>query len=321
GDNIMAALPDVIANTIGNLVAEGVQRITEPESVPSLSLLKKLGLTVDDLEGGQKALIIQASIDPKSEKNYAVVFDKIKALFNDSAAVKKLTGWYVPSELSKSQDILAVQKVLEARQRKGIAISDDEIGSAKFVTGVAKAGLQYVTFQRFNYAYDTLKQSLTQHGADKPDAVAAGIVANLWVESGHTMDPSVPQMGGGGGEGVAQWTTSARKNRFAEVEGVAVLSSSLTQQLDFLVREMTDKHLYENPVYDRTLYNAGQKIMSATSASSAAVEFVTRFERPRDTAGQRPIRAGIANTIFEYESGRTQGFDDFKKIILGLSVA
>lgn len=68
------------------------------------------------------------------------------------------------------------------------------------------------------------------------------------------------------------------------------------------------------------LYNAGQKIMAATTASMAAIEFVARFERPQDISGQKPIRSAIADNIFKYVSDKAQELNDFKKMILRLKV-
>ena len=94
---------------------------------------------------------------------------------------------------------------------------------------------------------------------------------------------------------------------------------------------MTDPNLYvtsythtskgDKPVYDKSLYNAGQKTLAAASASTAAAIFVAKFERPRDTKGQIPFRSKIATSIFNFESSNARSYDNFKQIILRASVS
>jgi hypothetical protein len=98
-------------------------------------------------------------------------------------------------------------------------------------------------------------------------AQAAGIVANLMAESRgiHTQ----PQLGGGAGYGLAQWTDPARKADFARLFGHDITQSTRGEQLRFLDWEVRNRPQFAS-------------VLAAHTAEEAARAFMTGFERPAD---------------------------------------
>ena len=100
---------------------------------------------------------------------------------------------------------------------------------------------------------------------------SAGIVGNLSAESG--VDPTIRQLGGGPGRGLAQWQVGGRWDTtsgdnvldYAAEQGADPLSLPL--QLDFIWYELT-----EFPSYGLT------KLRATTTAGAAAISFATNFE-------------------------------------------
>lgn len=102
-------------------------------------------------------------------------------------------------------------------------------------------------------------------------AQSAGVVGNLSAESG--VDPTIKQLGGGPGRGIAQWQVGGRWDTtandnvldYAAEQGQSSLSLGL--QLDFIWYELTSF-----PSYGLT------SLKSASSASAAATTFAAKFE-------------------------------------------
>lgn len=116
------------------------------------------------------------------------------------------------------------------------------------------------------------------------DAGTAGIMANLYHESGYK--PEQKQLGGGPGRGLAQWEGP----RWAALQTFARERSKpwtdLQTQLDFIMHEMKTNH------------GAGfiDHFKSSTDAYNSAARFENEFERPRDNHNAQ--RGATANDIF-----------------------
>lgn len=104
---------------------------------------------------------------------------------------------------------------------------------------------------------------------------AAGIVGNFLVESAHTMSGGIKEFSGGGGYGIAQWTTPARKRglaQYAANKGMSV--DNLDLQLMYALQEMKDQGL------DTKL----KGISGANAHQQASTMVMRQFERPLDMA-------------------------------------
>lgn len=116
------------------------------------------------------------------------------------------------------------------------------------------------------------------------DAGTAGIMANLYHESGYK--PEQKQLGGGPGRGLAQWEGP----RFTALQNYSRERSEpwtdLQTQLDFLMHEMKTNH------------NASfiEHFKSSTSAYNSAAKFENEFERP--AVNHNVERGSTANNIF-----------------------
>ena len=117
-----------------------------------------------------------------------------------------------------------------------------------------------------------------------PTHVAAGIVGNLYQESG--LDPLRKQNDGGNGRGIAQWDVRDRWPAFqkwATKQGRDY--KDLKTQLDYMLVEPG-----EGP-------RAVTRTMGATSPQEAAVIFGRLYERPSESAARWDIRKGVAQTL------------------------
>ena len=157
-----------------------------------------------------------------------------------------------------------------------------------------------------------------------PEAVA-GVMGNLEVESGGTMDPQVVQFSanfpgdrspelplaqieGRFGYGLAQWTSAGRqRNLIAFAAETGRSTGSLDLQLDFLMRELVGSY---EPVYV-TLTTPG------VTVAQASEDFLRRFETPRPftrSGTEAERQAEIANRlersirIFSEYSGSTGSY-------------
>ena len=96
---------------------------------------------------------------------------------------------------------------------------------------------------------------------------AAGIVANLEVESAHTLDPHIQQYGGGPGYGIAQWE-GPRQAQFQQVMGKDIHSASYGDELQFVQWELTHSESSAgNALRTQTsAYGAGSFLFGVTRA-------------------------------------------------------
>lgn len=345
GQNLLAAVPDVVASilqraaataldgvsksakvadsgkkeTVGAMTAKGVDSEAEME-LPSLKALSELGLTLDDIEdpnsiGEPKIILAKAN---SAVAKYATLRKNVRAFFADDSKVKDLHGWYIPSDKIRDENLRTALAVINAMEAKGTFASN--------VKTIATAGLEVATALRLEFSLARLTSQFMLAGAREPEKVASGVVANLWKESAGTFDPSVIEQGKNKpGQGIAQWTTKERKVRFKEVMGVSVLQASLGQQLDFLVFEMTQRELYyggSNPTYDKRMYNGGQATLKAKTAEEAAKIFMTKFENPADQSPSAVRgRQAMATKIHQYHNlyihkkATMQRYEELRKTI------
>lgn len=117
---------------------------------------------------------------------------------------------------------------------------------------------------------------------------AEGLVDNLLVESNYTLDPHQGQIGGGGGYGIAQWTSKDRKKQFASTEGVSLEHSTFEQQLDFVNWEL-----------NHTEKNAGNKLRDSNTISDASKVVTRYYERPKEVDQQSEFRAAYGEALFK----------------------
>lgn len=116
------------------------------------------------------------------------------------------------------------------------------------------------------------------------DAGTAGIMANLYHESGYKSEQK--QLGGGPGRGLAQWEGP----RFTALQNYSRERSKpwtdMQTQLDFLMHEMKTNH------------NASfvEHFKSSTSAYNSAAKFENEFERP--AVNHNAQRGATAKDIF-----------------------
>ncbi|MBN8887459.1 MAG: LysM peptidoglycan-binding domain-containing protein [Rudaea sp.] len=122
---------------------------------------------------------------------------------------------------------------------------------------------------------------------------AAGIVANLEVESAHTLDPHIQQYGGGPGYGIAQWE-GPRQAQFQQVMGKDIHNASYGDELQFVQWELTHSES-----------SAGNALRTQTSAYGAGMSVLNNYERPADR--NQPARGELAQQIFDRSHPTTGG--------------
>ena len=112
------------------------------------------------------------------------------------------------------------------------------------------------------------------------EAAAAGILGNMYVESGGTFDPSIHQYGGGPGRGLCQWEESysggsGRYNQLAVFAGRLGLSwDDITVQLMFVTHELNNGSL--NPYFSK--WGGVENFKHMTDPSEATYVFLCGFE-------------------------------------------
>lgn len=195
-------------------------------------------------------------------------------------------------------------------------------GKAKMISMGLAGGLDLLGNDSSYFGKDTFQLDKDEHGVSKgkklsPEArtrakkaiaffqgkgwskeQAEGIVANLLVESNYTLDPHQGQIGGGGGYGIAQWTSKDRKNEFKNQEKVPLEQSTFEQQLDFVNWELNN-----------TEGKAGKELKGAKTVSDASKIVTHDYERPRDLDQQTEFRSLYAQAIskqFDENSIRPQ---------------
>ena len=144
------------------------------------------------------------------------------------------------------------------------------------------------------------------------EAQSAGIVGNLMAESGIDIDPTIHQVGGGPGRGIAQWTENQRWQvllEFAEVFGLN--EWDLGTQLSFIVFEL--QGIPEPPAGETISGAAGMSasgnytwghddLIATDTPEEAALVFLNEFERAGVRAETR--RQGYARTVSDGFAGR-----------------
>lgn len=121
-----------------------------------------------------------------------------------------------------------------------------------------------------------------KHGLS--DAAAAGIVGNLWVESGGFKDSVLSGKRRGDG-GTAWYAAQWRFDRKANLEKFAGGAPTFAQQLDFVIEEMNPN----SPYADRTSARNRNSILNAKDPRAAALAFRKYYERagvPHDSKRQ-----------------------------------
>ena len=130
-------------------------------------------------------------------------------------------------------------------------------------------------------AQDAYSYYVNQKGL--PTHVAAGIVGNLYRESG--VDPTRHQNDGGPGRGLAQWTEGDRWKTF---QNWSVKNNKnpldLHTQLDYILIEPGQE-------------GAIKRTLAAKDAAGAAMAFGRYFERPAEATAGYDERVGIANAL------------------------
>ena len=111
---------------------------------------------------------------------------------------------------------------------------------------------------------------------------SAGIVGNLVRESGPDVDPSINQVGGGPGRGIAQWEVGGRWDSLqAFARGRGVPERDLESQLLFIWFELTGTPPTQG-VTGGTEARAYRDLVEQTTVNSSAASFGIKFERARD---------------------------------------
>ena len=111
-------------------------------------------------------------------------------------------------------------------------------------------------------------------------AAAAGILGNMYVESGGTFDPSIHQYGGGPGRGLCQWEESysggsGRYNQLAAFAGRLGLAwDDITVQLMFVTHELGNGSM--NPYFSK--WGGVENFKHMTDPAEATYVFLCGFE-------------------------------------------
>jgi hypothetical protein len=113
-------------------------------------------------------------------------------------------------------------------------------------------------------------------------------MGNLQAESGF--NPGIEEKGvtrKDKGYGLAQWTFGRRTNLENYAAAAGKPASDLGVQLEFLWFELNDAYKA----------NTLDVILASSSLEECTYVFLTKFERPADIAGNKPIRLGFAQNI------------------------
>jgi len=110
---------------------------------------------------------------------------------------------------------------------------------------------------------------------------SAGIVGNLWYESGG-VNPTKQEGGGGGGYGIAQFTGPTLTSMRAWVTAKNEDPNSLQGQLDYLLYALNNSNS-----------SAGSAVKATTSIPDATETFMRQYERPLLAAANQSLPARI----------------------------
>ena len=112
------------------------------------------------------------------------------------------------------------------------------------------------------------------------EAATAGILGNMYVESGGTFDPSIHQYGGGPGRGLCQWEESYSggsgryNNLVAFAEGLGKSWDDITAQLQFVCYELDSGAM--NPYFSK--FGGVEAFKNSTDPTTATYVFLCGFE-------------------------------------------
>ena len=112
------------------------------------------------------------------------------------------------------------------------------------------------------------------------EAAAAGILGNMYVESGGTFDPSIHQYGGGPGRGLCQWEESYSggsgryNNLVAFANGLGKSWDDITAQLQFVSYELDSGAM--NPYFAK--FGGVEAFKNSTDPTTATYVFLCGFE-------------------------------------------
>jgi len=122
-----------------------------------------------------------------------------------------------------------------------------------------------------------------------PKHVAAGIVGNLYYESG--LDPKIKQQNGGPGRGIAQWTDGDRWDGFKKwAKDAGRDPLDLQTQLDYV--------LVEPGWGDKALRDT----LKAKDADEATMIFGKSYERPKESKANWDYRKRVANSLLVHQN-------------------
>lgn len=122
-------------------------------------------------------------------------------------------------------------------------------------------------------------------------AAACGILANMYVETGGTFDPSIEEYGNRIGYGLCQWSFERRTSLVSWCNRNGYDASSTHGQMMYLVHELETS-------YSSVLSQLKSVSNSAAGAYQAASIFCTGFERPANTSSQASYRGRLAQNMF-----------------------
>ena len=112
------------------------------------------------------------------------------------------------------------------------------------------------------------------------EAATAGILGNMYVESGGTFDPSIHQYGGGPGRGLCQWEESYSggsgryNNLVAFANGLGKSWDDITAQLQFVSYELDSGAM--NPYFAK--FGGVEAFKNSTDPATATYVFLCGFE-------------------------------------------
>jgi hypothetical protein len=200
--------------------------------------------------------------------------------------------------------LLVRPKLERERTGRGSLVSLALAGTLLVATGCSAADGESVgTSQQTLFANDKPAYDYFV-GKGLTNFQAAGVVGNLDQESG--VDPTIHQLNGGVGRGIAQWSTGARWDttdkdnvlQYAAQQGQS--ATSLGLQLDFMWYELTTF-----PEYGLADLKASTNITEATTAVEDKFEGCVYANYPECAL---PSRVNFANGIFKaYGANTGQG--------------
>lgn len=126
---------------------------------------------------------------------------------------------------------------------------------------------------------------------------AAGIIGNLVIE-GELNENSKET--NGKGEGLAQWTTEARKQAMYAHPRV-LFDSEFDAQSDFLTKELQDKNVWARAGVNKTGFEQQRIPYKNPSAKLATTYFMKGYENPKSSASHEKDRQEVTNYIMSPE--------------------